>query len=167
MLLIKNATTKDISLIQDLSMQVWPQTYTPIVGKEQVSYMLNLFYAPAELKKQMKQLGHRFLLCYDDDLPVAFASWSEAEGNIYKLHKLYIVEGQQGKGIGQAMLAHIVQELRERKAIALLVNVNRFNTKAKKFYEKSGFSHVIDEDIDIGKGYFMNDHVLTLKIAGS
>jgi len=165
MLSIKNATAKDISLIQDIVKQVWPQTYTPIVGKEQVTYMLNLFYTPEALKKQMKLLGHRFIICYDDDEPVAFASWNEAEGNIYKLHKLYIITGRQGRGVGQTMLKHIVHEITAKGAVALLVNVNRFNFKAKMFYEKAGFTHVIDEDIDIGKGYFMNDHVLTMKIS--
>ena len=162
---INNAYTKDISLIQELAMKVWPQTYTPIVGKEQVTYMLNMFYSPEALKKQMKLLGHRFILCYNDDEPVAFASWSEAAGNIYKLHKLYIIPGQQRQGVGQAMLKHIVNDIKEKGAIALLVNVNKHNLNAKAFYEKTGFTHVIDEDIDIGKGYFMNDHVLTLNLA--
>jgi len=164
MLSIKNATTKDISLIQELVADVWPQTYTPIVGKEQVTYMLNMFYSAEALKKQMKLLGHRFIICYNNDEPAAFASWSEVQGNIYKLHKLYIIPGQQRMGVGQAMLKHIVEEIKEKGAIALLVNVNRHNLNAKAFYEKTGFTHVIDEDIDIGKGYFMNDNVLTLKV---
>ena len=42
-----------IPLIRELTMQVWPQTYIPIVGEEQVNYMLNRFYTPEALAQQM------------------------------------------------------------------------------------------------------------------
>ena len=51
MLHIRNATTADIPLIRELCLQVWPQTYTPIVGERQVAYMLGLFYSPDQLAK--------------------------------------------------------------------------------------------------------------------
>ena len=145
-------------------MQVWPQTYTPILGNRQVDYMIDLFYAPEELQKQMEQSGHRFIICYHDREPVAFASWSETEPLIYKLHKIYILPGQQGKGIGRYMIGHIVSEIRSKGATALRLNVNRYNYPAKTFYEKTGFKHFKEEDINIGNGYFMNDHVFSLSI---
>ena len=145
-------------------MQVWPQTYTPILGDEQVAYMLRLFYAPEALQKQMEQ-GHQFIICYDGGQPVAFASWSEASPDIFKLHKIYIITGQQGKGIGRYIIDHIVSKLKQTGAKELRLNVNIHNRTAKAFYEKTGFRHLADEDIDIGSGYFMNDHVLSLALA--
>ena len=148
-------------MIRALAMQVWPQTYTPILGNEQVSYMLDLFYAPAALEEQMN-MWHRFIICYSDDQPMAFASWSEAEEHIFKLHKIYILPSMQGKGAGREILNYIVQEIKKAGATELRLNVNRYNYSAKIFYEKTGFNHLMDEDIDIGNGYFMNDHVLVL-----
>jgi len=57
-----------------------------------------------------------------------------------------------------------VDELRSNSAQALRLNVNRNNHVAKAFYEKAGFHHFMEEDIDIGNGFFMNDHVLELTI---
>jgi len=37
------------------------------------------------------------------------------------------------------------------------LNVNRFN-KALSFYQKSGYTIVGEENIDIGNGYFMEDY---------
>ena len=165
MLSIKNATTEDIPLIRELTMQVWPQTYTPILGREQVAYMLDLFYNPESLAKQMGEMGHRFIICYNDGQPVAFASWSETEPTIFKLHKIYILPTLQGKGVGKVILDHIVQEIKAKGATALRLNVNIYNLPAKAFYEKIGFRHLKDEDIDIGCGYFMNDHVLSLRLS--
>jgi ribosomal protein S18 acetylase RimI-like enzyme len=146
-------------------MQVWPQTYTPIVGAEQVRYMLNSFYAPESLQKQMES-SHQFIIGYDDELPIAFASWSELSPGIYKLHKLYIVKTQQGRGAGRFMIDYIIGELRELGATELRLNVNRYNYPAMAFYEKTGFAKIAEEDIDIGNGYFMNDYVLSREING-
>ena len=162
MLSIKHATTNHIPLIRELTMQVWPQTYTPILGEEQVAYMLEQFYAPASLEKQMDT--HIFIICYNDGMPTGFASWSEVEPHIFKLHKIYILPGLQGKGIGKFMLNYIIQEIKGKGATALRLNVNRYNRTAKAFYERTGFKHLLDEDIDIANGYFMNDHVMQLEI---
>ena len=164
MLSIAKATIKDIPLIRELTMQVWPQTYTPILGHEQVAYMLDRFYAPRELEKQMNELQHQFILCYSEESPVAFASFSRIDIDTFKLHKLYILPGRQGLGIGQFMLAHITGDLKKNGATVLQLNVNIYNKRAKAFYEKAGFVHLKDEDIDIGSGYFMNDHVLSLAL---
>ena len=163
-LLIKNAGPADIATIRDLAMRIWPQTYVPIIGEKQVAYMLNLFYTPEVLAQQMQD-GHQFIACFDDDQSVGFAAWSEIEPGIFKLHKIYILPDQQGKGIGRFMLDHIVKELRANGASALRLNVNRYNYPAIAFYERNGFKHFADEDIEIGNGYFMNDHVLSLAIS--
>jgi len=164
MLTIKDASIADIPLIRELTMQVWPATYLPIIGAEQVAYMLGLFYAPEQLRKQMQESQHRFMIGYSDEQPVTFASTSETEPGIFKLHKLYILPGSQGKGIGQFMIRHILKDLKSRNAAALRLNVNRYNYSAIAFYKKSGFHHFADEDIDIGNGYFMNDHILEIDL---
>jgi ribosomal protein S18 acetylase RimI-like enzyme len=154
-----------IPLIQAMTQEVWPSTYVPIIGEEQVAYMLALFYTDEALILQMN-VGHRFIIGYDEALPVAFASFSEIEEGIYKLHKLYIMPSVQGRGVGRAMLAYIVATINaERSKAQLRLNVNIHNTGAIAFYTKSGFLHLHDEDIDIGNDYFMNDHVLYLPLA--
>lgn len=160
---ITTATLADIPLIRQLTMQVWPQTYIPIVGEEQVNYMLGRFYSPESLTKQMQD-GHTFIIGYDGGQPVAFASYSEILPQVYKLHKLYIITTQQGKGTGRAMVDHIAATLGALGAKELRLNVNRYNTPARNFYAKTGFQQIAEEDIDIGDGYFMNDYVLSLPL---
>ena len=156
------ATTKDIPLIIALAMQVWPQTYTPILGEEQVAYMLNRFYTPDALTAQMEQDGHQFLIGYNGGKPVSFASYSAFAPGQYKLHKLYVVKTLHGTGAGKYMMQHIIYTLRNNGAESLQLNVNIHNSPAIRFYKKAGFHHAYSEDIDIGNGYFMNDHVLRI-----
>lgn len=163
MLSIRYADPADIEQIRMLTMQVWPQTYTPIIGEAQVNYMLTKFYTPASLQRQMDG-GDQFLLCYDDYEPVAFASYGSIGSGIYKLHKLYILPSMQGRGIGTALLDFIKKDIVSRNASELRLNVNRYNDAAKRFYKKAGFTILKDEDIDIGSGYFMNDHILHIPV---
>ena len=126
-------------------MNVWPQTYTPIIGPEQVAYMLALWYTPQALEKQMTESQHLFIICYDNDEPVAFASWNQIETGISKLHKLYVIPGHHGKGIGRFIVGHILNELRLKGIRLLRLNVNRYNHSAIAFYTKAGFSLFKDE----------------------
>lgn len=159
---VLNATTGDIALIRKLTFQVWPQTYAAIISSEQIEYMLNLMYSEASLEKQMED-GAQFLVIYDDNEPVGFASVIEKGPAIFKLDKIYILPSQQGKGTGKFLLDHIIAELKNKQATALQLQVNRFN-KAKSFYENLGFVVLYESDFDIGNGYFMNDYVMEKRL---
>jgi len=51
----------------------------------------------------------------------------------------------------------------DNKNNTILLNVNRFNN-AKYFYEKLGFIIVLEEKIEIGNGYIMDDFQMKLYI---
>jgi ribosomal protein S18 acetylase RimI-like enzyme len=157
-LTIRNATLKDIPLIRDLTFKVWPQTYSAILTREQIDYMLELIYSEASLQKQMND-NHHFIIVHEGDSPVGFASYSETKPQIYKLHKIYVIHNQQGKGTGRFVIDQIITNIKALGAKRLQLNVNR-NNKAKDFYEKLGFTAIGEEDIDIGNGYFMNDYIM-------
>lgn len=145
-------------------MQVWPQTYIPIIGEAQVAYMLDSFYSPQALTVQMEEQAHQFIIAYQDDIPVAFAAYSPLNPDTWKLHKLYILPQVQGKGIGKQMVHYIKNGVSATGAKSLILNVNIYNASAIAFYNRYGFQHLRDEDIDIGNGYFMNDHVYQLAL---
>jgi diamine N-acetyltransferase len=164
-LIIRFADAGDLNTVGFLAQQTWPQTYKDILPDEQLRYMMDLFYSPSALKKQMFEQGHIFLIIEDADEPVGFASYSQIDDNgIYKLHKIYVLPNQQGKGLGKAIIDFIIDDIRPKDATALQLNVNRHN-KAKDFYERLSFTVIREEDIDIGNNYFMNDYVMEKKIS--
>lgn len=157
-LTIQSATFSDIAVIQNIVRETWPVTYTPIIGKDQVDYMLQKFYSTLSLTKQI-QNNHSFFLALKEDLPIGFASFSRVYHDIYKLQKLYVLPLQQKTGSGKALLQKVEKEAKNMGAAKLLLNVNRKNN-AKAFYEKNGFAIIREEDIDIENGFFMNDFVM-------
>ncbi len=159
MLAVTKATAADIPLIRRLTYDIWPKTYSDIISREQIDYMLELMYNPAVLQKQMEEEGCTFILVHEDAEPVAFASYNETEPGLWKLNKIYILASQQGKGTGKFIISYIVDEIKTKGARAMQLQVNRQN-KAKSFYEKLGFKIIQTADFDIGNGYFMKDYVM-------
>ena len=159
---IRNAGTEDIALIRELTWQVWPQTYAPILSQEQINYMLNMMYSETSLQQQMEE-GAQFIIVYEQDSPVGFASYQAIAPAVYKLHKLYVLPNQQGKGTGRLLINHIINSIKPAGAHALQLQVNRNNT-AKLFYEKLGFATIKEVKLDIGNGYVMDDYIMELKI---
>lgn len=160
-LVIRTATIDDLATIGYLAQQIWPGTYGSILSESQLQYMMDLIYSPDSLQQQLVKHKHVFLLAELNEEAVGFASWSALrEAGVYKLHKLYVLPGTQGKGIGKALIDFIIDSLPATEGpITLRLNVNRYN-KARQFYEKLGFVVTKEEDIDIGNQYFMNDYVM-------
>jgi diamine N-acetyltransferase len=162
MTFISPATLQDIPIIQEVNLQVWPQTYSGILTPQQVDYMLHMMYSSAALQQQMNS-GHYFIMAKDEmDNVNGFASYSLIEKEVFKLHKLYVIPKLQGKGVAKELLDYIINDIRFMGARALDLNVNRYNLRAKAFYDKQCFKVLYEEDIDIGQGFYMNDYYMRL-----
>src|ERR1044072_3452153 len=125
-IIIREATKNDIEIIQQLTYAIWPVTYGSILSADQLNYMLELIYSKTSLQNQMHE-GHHFLIVEDDRTPVAFADYGLLKDDVYKLHKIYVLQNQQGKGIGKLLIDHVIKEIKEKNATALVLNVNRNN----------------------------------------
>jgi ribosomal protein S18 acetylase RimI-like enzyme len=155
---IREASTDDISTIHQLAHAIWPDAYKEILSARQLKYMLEMIYSEKALQKQFKE-GHNFLIVEEDKQAIAFADYSLLKDYVYKLHKIYVLPNQQGKGIGKLLIEYVIDKVKQNNGTALVLNVNR-NNKAKKMYEHLGFKVISEEDIDIGEGYFMNDYIM-------
>ena len=162
-LTIRPAGPEDISLIRSLALEIWPSTYLSIIGQAQIDYMLELMYSEASLLEQMQQ-GKPFILVYEEEEPVGFASYGLLGEGKYKLYKLYVLPGLQGRGTGRFVIQYILNDIKTKGARSLELQVNKAN-KARIFYEKNGFRVREEMVLDIGKGYVMDDYIMELQLA--
>ena len=161
---LRFAGVNDINTICTLAEKIWPATYEELLTKDQVNYMMNWIYSPASLEEQIVEKKHQFLILEEDERPVGFASYSTTpEPHVFKLHKIYVLPDQQGKGLGKYIIDFITEKIRTLGANALQLNVKRDNN-ARFFYEKLGFYIVEEVDIDIGNNYFMRDYIMEKKV---
>lgn len=159
---VRKATVKDIPLIRELTFAIWPQTYASLLTQQQIDYMLDMMYSESSLQKQLEQDGITFIIIYDEETPVAFAAYNETKPQVWKLHKIYVLASQQGKGLGKFIIHFIVDEIKRQDAKALQLQVKRDNP-AQHFYNKLGFEIIETADFDIGNGYFMKDYIMELR----
>ena len=153
--------THDFEKIEQLAHIIWKEAYEKILSDEQIQFMLNDFYTPEALAAQSKE-GHLFLLLKYDGIPEGFASYSQIESDVYKVHKLYLHKSLRGKGAGTMMLDYITAQVRAAGGSRLQLNVNR-NNPAKDFYLRLGFE--IIESVDIPYRHFvLDDFVLERKV---
>jgi GNAT superfamily N-acetyltransferase len=149
-----------VDTILSIADTTWWVAYSPILEKEQITFMLNEIYSADKINKQVVENQQTYLLLEEQGTPVAFAAYSPREENadIFKLHKLYCLPQTQGKGYGKILINEVAQKTKDAGKHILELNVNRYN-KALSFYEKMGFAVAYEEDIPIGP-YWMNDFVM-------
>jgi N-acetylglutamate synthase-like GNAT family acetyltransferase len=157
---IRTATVNDVDTILQIADTTWWATYSAILDREQIEFMLAEIYSAEKIEKQVADNLQTYLLLEEEGIPVAFAGYSPRDENsdIYKLHKLYCLPQTQGKGYGKILINEVAEKTREAGKEILELNVNRYN-QAKSFYEKMGFTVAYEEDIAIGP-YWMNDYVM-------
>lgn len=165
MIKIENNTDENFTSIRAISEEVWPIAYGEILSHEQLDYMIEMMYSVASLQEQANEKGHHFILAVNDKDTVGFASYEFNYNGLAatKIHKIYILSTQQGKGIGKMLIDYIANVAHQNNQKDLLLNVNK-NNVAIHFYKKLGFLITAEEVIDIGKGYVMDDYVMQLSI---
>ncbi|MGV3697422.1 GNAT family N-acetyltransferase [Flavobacterium sp.] len=165
MISIQINTDLNFTHIRMIALEVWPVAYGAILSSEQLEYMLEMMYSVEALREQYEEKGHHFIVAVEDEVPVGFASFEFDYNQLpkTKIHKLYVLSSQQGKGTGRILIDYISEEAKRSNQSSLILNVNKYN-KAQYFYAKLGFSIIDEEVIDIGEGYVMDDFIMEMPI---
>lgn len=155
------ATPEEAALIRVLAETIWWPTYMPIISPGHIRYMLDSIYELDRIEQQIASGEQTYLLLTVDGEPKGFTAYAPRSENpdVYKVHKLYCLPDSIGKGYGRMLIEAIEKAVAKEGKKTIELNVNR-NNPAIGFYEKMGFNIIRSEDIDIGKGFFMNDYVM-------
>lgn len=159
---ISKIEKKQLNLVQDLAYQIWPIAYSQILSNEQLTYMLDKFYSIEALMEQLEN-GQCFFKIEDQGVAIGFLAYELncKNSNQLKIHKIYVLDAYQGKGVGRQLIDFAVETAKKNQQKGVFLNVNKYN-KAQFFYKKLGFIIVKDEVIDIGNNFVMDDYVLEL-----
>ncbi len=165
MFTIKKATTADCTLIQKLAQQIFPVTYQDILTPEQSDYMMEWMYAPDNIRRQMEEEGHVYLLAYEECEAAGYVSVQQQGEDLFHLQKIYVLPYYQGAHCGSFLFREAIRYIKEvhPRPCLMELNVNR-NNKALHFYEHMGMRKLREGDFPIGNGYYMNDYIMGIEI---
>ena len=161
MIVVEKNTDVNFTDVRAVANEVWPKTYGSILSRAQLDYMMEMMYSVSSLQMQANEKQHHFILAKANDLTVGFAAYELHYNGTdkTKVHKIYVLSTQQGKGIGKVLLDYMAEQAKAQSNKALILNVNKYNP-ALFFYKKIGFEIVEEVVIDIGQGYVMDDYVM-------
>ena len=164
MLAISQLTKDDIIIVHQLAKRIWPDAFKDILKPDQIEYMLDWMYNVNTLTEQV-QTGHLFYMVTLDGVPKGFVGLEPnfPDAGTLRIHKLYVETSDHGKGLGKALLEKTIEIGKELDVATINLNVNRFNA-AVDFYTSQGFKIIKEENIDIGRGYLMEDYVMVLEV---
>jgi GNAT superfamily N-acetyltransferase len=152
-------TPRDIDAVAVLAYEIWNQHFPPIIGQEQVDYMLDKFQSAPAITRQIREGGYKYYLVVDEDQRVGyFALAPDENGGSIQLSKLYLKRLCRGHGLGRAVLAWIEEECVARGVRELWLTVNKDNAGPIAFYQRVGFAIAGPVVADIGGGFVMDDY---------
>lgn len=157
-ILIKNMNSTNAPELAKAAKEIWNEHFLPIIGQEQVDYMLNKFQSEQAIKQQMTE-GVQYIGAYVDSKLVGYSCYKLESERLF-ISKLYVKKECRGLGAGRAMFNHELKLARENGKSALYLTVNKQNELAINIYKHLGF-YVEDSAVtDIGGGFVMDDYIM-------
>jgi N-acetylglutamate synthase-like GNAT family acetyltransferase len=154
----RKATIFDIPTIQAIAEETWRPTYHHILTEEQTIYMLDLMYRFDVLQKQIEG-NVSFYLVEEEGVTMGYVGFEAISEELVKLHKIYFRPHQKKKGAGRFTMDFVKEQSKLMGAQFIELNVNKYNS-AVDFYLKMGFTISQEMELDIGRGYIMDDFVM-------
>lgn len=147
-----------IAQVAKLAEEIWNQHYLPIIGREQVLYMLDKFQSENSIKQQINE-GYQYYLIFDNQIESGYFSVKDKGEKLF-LSKLYLLHSCRGKGIGKQAI-NFIQSSFDNPIIQL--TVNKRNSDSIAFYQKVGFQIIDYLETDIGNGFVMDDYIMEIR----
>lgn len=145
-IIIRKATSNDIANIVQVHVECWQETYTDLLpislmngnNIEKRQHIWTNFFTDSAHKKA-------FVACTDGHI-VGFCSWVEIDQQI-NLLTFYVLRSFHEQKIGTKLMNQVLKAAAKRQ-IPIHLWVLKTNHKARLFYEKLGFNHVQDKNLE-------------------
>ena len=146
-----------IDELYELAKEIWTEHYLPIIGQEQIDYMLEKFQSKSAVLQQ-KTIGYKYFLIKENAKNCGYIAVQPQEDLLF-LSKFYIHKDYRGKGLGRKSYDFVAKLAKRLNLPKIKLTVNKFNDNSVAVYKKLGFVLVDSIVSDIGNGFVMDDFV--------
>ncbi|HPK09325.1 MAG TPA: GNAT family N-acetyltransferase [Saprospiraceae bacterium] len=155
-------TTDEYLDFKKLVDKIWPSYFSSILSPDQIDYMMNMMYSQESFVADIANSCQYYFIELNHEKIGYLAYQLNFEPHTCKLHKFYLLEMVRGKGIGRKTISWVESQCKKSKNTGLILNVNRFN-ETVEIYRSLGFTVIKEIDVEIGRGYLMEDYIMELK----
>ncbi len=153
---IEATSKKQFNEIAQLAAVIWRDHYTPIIGREQVDYMIKNYQSAEAMYSQYLEGYHYYKVNYNQDF-VGYMSIKRQEKSLF-LSKIYVSKNYRGKKIGKTAMAFVEAKAMKMQCKSITLTVNKYNVNSIAAYETMGFKNMGEMITDIGEGFIMDDY---------
>ena len=149
----------EIRMVAKLAYEIWNEHYVPIIGQDQVSYMVDKFQSFEAISVQIKEDKYDYYIINQAFEPSGYIGINMSGEELF-ISKFYVVRNKRGKGLGRKGIEFIIKRAKESGTKTLSLTVNKENVNSIKAYEQMGFKNFGPIVTDIGEGFIMDDFVM-------
>ena len=163
--MIKQVTSsQDIKTVAQLAHEIWTHHYVPIIGQDQVDYMLDKFQDADAIKHQI-ETGYEYFLIYYKENPYGYlALVPDIKEKRMMISKIYVDSRFRGLNLGSKFLDFTIEKARNGTFNSIWLTVNKNNNKSIEWYQSKGFSIKEKIEMDIGNGFIMDDYLMEMPL---
>jgi diamine N-acetyltransferase len=162
---IKRADASNAAAIASAGRQSFHDAFVHLFeDKDNLQSYLDHTYSLSKLEASITKPNNSFFIAYAANEPIGFAKMKKLSLNPHlqqpkqsELQKIYVLTEYHGSGAGQQLMDAVVAESINIGTEILWLDVHVSNDKARRFYEKNGFSRVGDHSFIIGNQKFYYD----------
>lgn len=159
----------DLDDLASMAKRIWHDYFPPMIGQEQVDYMVGKFQTADAIRHQIKE-GYRYFWIeahYETgDARMGYLAYRHepATASLF-VSKFYLEARARKKGVGWAAQRGLEEEAGQLAAGTIWLTVNRENHAAIETYKGWGYKIIKEQMVDIGDGYFMDDYVMEKRLS--
>ena len=160
----KATKTTDIQTVEKLAHKIWNAHYVPIIGQNQVDFMLEKYQSFNAISSQIKN-GYDYFLISDAKKAVGYLclvyDYSKKK---LMISKIYVDVNERGLGYGKQLIDFTIRLAKEKKMKIIWLTVNKNNNNSIKWYQKLNFKTTDELVMDIGNNFVMDDYIMELQL---
>lgn len=146
--LIRRATVIDAEALSILSRQTFFDTFTGTCTEEDMEQFLKEYFNIDQVKKELADENDFYFFAEIDGILAGYIRMMEDYSNFdlmkkwkaLELKRIYVDKNFHGKGIAGQLMDFVENFAKENKYEVVWLGVWEHNLRAKRFYEKSGFT---------------------------
>jgi GNAT superfamily N-acetyltransferase len=146
----------ELECLLALIREIWPEVFVPLIGKDQVDYMLTHYQGRDAVAGDMER-GVRYFLVEHGGGVAGYFAYALEEDRLF-ISKIYLKKECRGLGLASPIFRHFEELALGNRKTKLFLHVNRFNKNAVDVYLHRGFTIVKTVDEPLGDRFFLNDY---------
>ena len=143
-IIIRKAVPGDEAVLAEIHRESWRAGFADILSMEELERATDLQRATQGYHNALLREDSHIAIEFVEEQPHCFAAWGKNRcdlgEHVAELICIHSLQDKWARGYGSAMMRYVLEQLQQEQYESVILWVFESNTRARRFYEKHGFS---------------------------